>query len=85
MDPPPASTSLLQVLNLAEGNISLDVQGHTGLFPQPIKSYEVGIAWPILTDIFLHYDEIFRGTKYVFKTYYTKFIIYLVDSVEFDV
>ncbi|XP_031440835.1 solute carrier family 15 member 2 isoform X2 [Clupea harengus] len=40
VDPPPASTSLLQVLNLAEGNISLDVQGHTGLFPQPIKSYE---------------------------------------------
>lgn len=37
---PGPSTSLLQVLNLAEGDLGVDVQGHTDAFPQPIKPYE---------------------------------------------
>ncbi|XP_041940599.1 solute carrier family 15 member 2 isoform X1 [Alosa sapidissima] len=40
VEPPPASTSLLQVLNLAQEDVSVNVQGHTHLFPQPIKPYE---------------------------------------------
>ncbi|XP_062390364.1 solute carrier family 15 member 2 isoform X2 [Sardina pilchardus] len=40
VEPPPARTSLLQVLNLAQEDVRVNVEGHADLFPQPIKPYE---------------------------------------------
>ncbi|XP_076857890.1 solute carrier family 15 member 2 isoform X2 [Brachyhypopomus gauderio] len=47
VQPPPARECLTKVLNLAEGDVSVHIPGHSA-FPQPIKSYEDTLGYTSL-------------------------------------